>query len=189
MGQAAKARRASWRAHYRHVLDLIFEEHAAQEIIVVPDEAVLLMEELTKHLFETILRTAPDGDATASTVRFDYDAYRREAHHYAVDRFYKTYFQRKRGAPPLPTAYVDRIIGLRLQGLNYVAIAEKLGQPKGRMRKQVPAAERRWLQAVEKIEQLKQRSPHLVFREPAVNVRKQRTRQAKRQTTKRQRGK
>jgi hypothetical protein len=161
VGQAAKARRASWRAHYRHVLDLIFEEHAAQEIIVLPDEAVRLMEEMTERLFKDILRTAPDSDASPSmsVVRFDYDAYRREAHHYAVDRFYKTYFPRKRGAPPLPDSYLDPILQLRFMGLNYAAIANRLGMDKETVRKRLPVAEKRWREVVAGLERFKQQTP------------------------------
>jgi hypothetical protein len=104
--------------------------------------------------------------------RFNYNAYRREAHHYAVDRFYKTYFPRKRGGEPLPEHYVDQILRLRREGLNYVVIAGRLGQPKEKMRKQVQAAEKRWRDAVERIERIKQRFPHLVAKEPAMEVRK-----------------
>ena len=126
-----------------------------------------------------------------SNLRFDFAAYRREAHHYAVDRFYKTYFSRKRGAPPLPTAYLDGILRLRFKGLNYVSIAEKLGQPKGRMKKQLETAEKRWREAVARIEQIKTRFPHLVAAEPIGQVGKQRAsgQQSKRQNAKARTGK
>jgi hypothetical protein len=188
VGQTAKALRATWRTHYRRLLDLIFEEHSSQKIILGPDDAMDLMEELTESLFEANLQSKQGGDASGSNsvLRFDYDAYRREAHHYAVDRFYKTYFPRKRGAPPLPTAYLDRILQLRFKGMNYVSIAEKLGQPKGRMKKQVEAAEKRWREALARIEQIKQRSPHLVAAEPTAQARKPRSPggQSKRQKVK-----
>jgi hypothetical protein len=164
VGQTAKALRATWRRHYRHLLDLIFEEYASDQITATPDEAMDLMDELTERLFKTILQSEQGRGASGSDsiLRFDYDAYRREAHHYAVDRFYKTYFRRKRGAPPLPTAYLDQILQLRFKGRNYVSIAEKLDQPKDKMRKQVKAAEIRWHEAVARIELIKQRSPRLV---------------------------
>ena len=163
---------------YTSLLDLIFEECASHNITLEPDEALDWMDELLKKLVtddEESKREETTSGVT-SILRFDSAAYRRDAHHYAVDRFYKTYFPRKRGAPPLPTDYVDRILRLRFKGLNYVSIAERLGQPKGTMRKQVPAVERRWRQAVERIEQIKLRSPHLVAKDPhTVKVRKQRT--------------
>lgn len=193
MGQAARELREMWRKGYRRMLDLIFEECASDGITVWPDEAMDWMEEYLEKL-------ASDGEQSklgetmsglASNLRFDSAAYRREAHHYAVDLFYRTYFPRKRGAPPLPTAYLDRILQLRFKGLNYVSIAEKLGQPKDRMKKQVEAAEKRWREAVARIEGVKQRFPHLVGRETTVPVRKEPTprQQSKRQTAKARTGK
>ena len=194
MGQTAKELRATWRRHYKRLLDLIFEECASQNITATPDDAMNLMGELTESLFKAILQSKQDGDASGadSVLRFDYDAYCREAHHYAVDRFYKTYFPRKRGAPPLPKAYLDQILQLRFKGRNYVSIAEKLGQPKDKMRKQVKAAERRWREAVARIDLIKQQFPHLVAGETTTGpARKQRSpeQQSKRQTAKARTGK
>lgn len=151
---------------------------------------------------EYLEKLASDGDGeqsqldetlsgAVSTLRFDFDAYRREAHHYAVDQFYKTYFPRRRGAPPLPDYYLDRILRLRRKGLNYVAIAEKLCQPKDKVRKQVEAAEKRRQEAVERIERIKQQFPHLVAQEPGLKARTQRTsgQQAKRRKLKARTGK
>ena len=190
MGQTAKVLRASWRRHYTHLLDSIFEEFASQKIRVTPDVAMDLMDELTERHFKALLQSRQDRDAhgSGSILRFDYDAYRREAHLYAVTRFYKTYFPRKRGAPPLPASYLDRILRLRFKGLNYVAIAEKMGQPKGKMRKQVPVAERLWRQAVDRIEQMKRRFPHLVAAEHFKDQ-KMLVQRSKRQTVKIRRGK
>jgi hypothetical protein len=193
VGQTARELRKMWRKGYRRLLDLIFEECASDGITVWPDEAMDWMDELTERLFKTILQSEQGRDASGSDsiLRFDYDAYRREAHHYAVDRFYKTYFPRKRGAPPLPKAYLDRILQLRFKGWNYVSIAEKLGQPKDRMKKQVEAAEKRWREAVVRIALIKQRFPHLVAGETTVPVRRQRSpgQQSKRQKVKARTGK
>jgi len=193
VGQAAKELRQTWRKRYTQVLDMIFEAFASEKIIVEPDEAMDCMEELLERWVSDSQQAKP-GEGTSrpsSDFRFNFAAYRREAHHYAVDRFYKTYFPRGRGGEPLSTSYLDSILRLRFKGLNYVAIAEKLGVPKDRMRKQVEAAEKRWREAVEGIEHLKQRFPHLVATNPTVGVSNSRTsaQQSKRQKAKLQTGK
>jgi hypothetical protein len=193
MGQTAKELRALWRKRYTELLDSIFKECASHELTIGPYDALDLMEECLKRLAfdgkqSNLHETRP---GSRSNLRFDFVAYRREAHHYAVEQFYKTYFPRKRGAPMLPTAHIDRILALRFKGLNYVAIAERLGQPKDRVRKQVEAAEKRWREAVERIEQLKERFPHLVARVPPAQVRTQRKSewQSERQKVKERTGK
>ena len=174
MGQTAKELREMWRKLYAHVLDSIFEECASNEITVGPDKAMDWMEGCFEKMASDGKQSSLDEtiSGSASNLRFDFAAYRRDAHHYAVDRFYKTYFPRKRGAPPLPDFYFDPILRLRAKGMNSAAIADKLGQPKDRMRKQVAIAEKRWREAMERIEQIKQRFPHFVT---PVHVKKQRT--------------
>jgi hypothetical protein len=91
VGQTAKKLREMWRKRYTHFLNSIFEECASNEITVGPDEAMDWMEECLvgdgkqSNLDETM-------PAPVSSLRFDFAAYRRDAHHYAVDQFYKTYF-------------------------------------------------------------------------------------------------
>jgi len=188
MGQASRELRKMWRNRYRDLLDSIFDECASHKIIIGPDDAMDWMEDFLQKLASDDEQLQLDETVSrpVSNLRFDVPAYRREAHHYAVDRFYKTYFPRKRGAPPLPEAYVDRILQLRFQKLNYISIAERLGEPKGRVKKQVRAAEKRWQEAVARIEQITLRSPHLVAAAPVAQVRKQRTPglQSKRQNVK-----
>ncbi len=198
MGQAAKELRDVWRQRYKNLLDSIFEECASGEITLGPDEAMEWMEECLEKLASgnDQSKLGETRSGPVSTVRFDVTAYRRETHHYAVDRYYKTYFPRRRGAPPLPDHYYDPILRLRFKGLNYAAIAEKLGVPKERIRKQVTVAEKRWREEMAKIEQIKQRFPHLVAGfaaplSPAIKNTKQRVagKQSKRQTAKRPTGK
>jgi hypothetical protein len=125
VGQTAKELRALWRKRYTELLDSIFKESASNEITIGPDDALDLMEECLRRLAfdgkQSNLDETKSG--SRSNLRFDFAAYRREAHHYAVKRFYKTYFPRKRGAPQLPESHIDRILGLRFKRLNYVAIA------------------------------------------------------------------
>ena len=174
MGQTAKELRDGWRKLYTRLLDSILGECASEGITIGPDEAMDWMERCFEKLASDGKQSSLDEAISGSTsnLRFDFAAYRRDAHHYAVDRFYKTYFPRKRGAPPLPDFYFDPILRLRARGMNSVVIADKLGQPKDRIRKQVAIAEKRWREAMERIEQIKKRFPHLVARAPTVELRK-----------------
>jgi hypothetical protein len=172
VGQAARELRQMWRKRYRYILDSIFEEFASNKTTIRPDEAMELMKACLEKMANDGKRS-DDATSGPAYFQFDFVAYRREAHHYAVDRFYKTYYPRKRGAPPLPDTYLDRILRLRLKGPNYISIAEKLGQPQEKMRKQVEAAEKRWQEAVARIEQLKLRFPHMVAPDPRVKEKQQ----------------
>jgi hypothetical protein len=157
VGQAAKALRAAWRKRYRFTLDAIFEEYAAIGVRVTPDEALELMEDLLCEWVSKDASVASDGTLRPLALfRFDFAAFRREAHHYAVDQFYKTYFPRRRGAPPLPDYHIDRILALRRKGWNYVAIAKELGQPEDTTKRQVEVAEKRCR------ERLKERYPQFI---------------------------
>ncbi len=197
MGQAAKELREMWRKRYRQVLDMIFEGCASEEITLEPDEAMEWMEELFDRLVSDSRQDKPKEDASGpvAVLRFNYDAYRREAHHYAVDRFYKTYFPRKRGGEPLPISYLDRILELSRKGMNTAQIATLMKQRQNTIAKQVAVAEKRWPQAwreaVERIEQIKQRSPHLVAPNPPLQDSEQRTskQQSKRRKVKARAGK
>jgi len=170
VGQAAKDLRKRWRERYTRFLDMVFDAAASEKTVIRPDEAMDCLEKFLAWDCER--RHCKSGKDTSDDppvmVRFNLSAFLRDAHHYAVDRFYKTYFPRKRGGEPLSTSYLDSILRLRFKGLNYVAIAGKLGVPRDRMRKQVGIAEKRWGEAVERIEQLKQRFPHLVATNPAT---------------------
>ena len=156
------ALRRMWRELYRDALNCIFEESASREIVIGPDIAVALMEEEAAKAFvdrppqSTGTRAFP---SSTHMFRFDFDAYRREAHHYAVDKFYKTYFPRKRGAPRLPDSHLDWILAQRRKGLNDVAIAGKLGLRKDTAKYRVAVAEKRLR---ERVEELKRRYPQFV---------------------------
>jgi hypothetical protein len=164
VGQTAKELRQMWRKRYTKVLDVIFEEFSSQGITVQPDDAMDLMGDLLKEWLNDEPPAAPaDQPHPRTPFRFNFAAYSRDAHHYAVDQYYKTYFPRKRGGERHPTSYLDEILRLLGKGLNNVAIAAKLGVPKDRMRKQIEAA-KRWHEQLEKIEEIKQRFPNLVYK-------------------------
>ena len=144
MGQAAKELRAMWRKRYRFTLDAIFEEYSSVGMMVTPDQAMDLMEDLLREWVNKDASEESKGTSRPTVLfRFDSDALSREAHHYAVDRFYKTYYPRRRGAPPLPDYHLDRILALRRKGWNYVAIAKELGQRADTTKRQVEVAEKR----------------------------------------------
>ena len=168
MGQTARELREMWRKCYTQVLDMVFEEFASQEIIVGPDDAMDCMEDLLERWSSVVQKSKEDEDASKlnTVLRFSSAAYRRDAHHYAVDQFYKTYFPRKRGGEPLPMGHLDRIWTLRRKGKNPVQIAALTRQSPDTVRKQLAAAEKRWHAAVERIEEIKRRSPHLVAQAP-----------------------
>jgi hypothetical protein len=170
--------RRIWRKWYKPVLEDLFKECAAIRVQLTPDRAIEEMEVIFGDVFRTVsagtgkeANKDPDGEP-GLIFRFDEPAFTCEAHHYAVDLFYRTYFPRggtqRRGAPRLPTEYTDRIVRLKRQGMNYAQIAAMLGQPKDRMRKQVKAAEKRWQEAVCRIEELKKKYPRLIAPDPKV---------------------
>ena len=154
-----------WRKWYRPTLDDLFKESESAGLWLTPSAAI---EEMAQ-CFKSVLDRSDAGGSSQlkdnllgrATFRFDDVAMTCEAHHYAVDLFYKYYFPRtpastgkaRRGAPPLPREYLDRILQLRRQGLNPAQIASRLGQPTDRMRHQVKIAERRL--AAERIRRLK----------------------------------
>jgi hypothetical protein len=193
--------RRIWRKWYKPTLDDLFKEYESIDVLLTPEAAIEKMEELFKWVLDRS-ESADSSEPTSNpigrpTFRFDEVAMTREAHHYAVDLFYN--FPRKpgsqgkprRGAPPLPMEYLDRILQLRRKGIKPFKIAEILGQPKDRMRKQIEIAERTWRQALEGIEQIKQRSSHLVAREPAAKLESKRKlgQSSKHQSAKRRAGK
>jgi hypothetical protein len=138
-----------WRKRYTRLLDSIFEECASHEITVGPDEAMDWMEGYLEKLASDGKQSNLDETISgpASILRFDFAAYRRDAHHYAVDRFYKTYFPRKRGAPPLSTGYLGRILQLSREGKNVAQIGKLMKQRKDTIGKQLAVAEKRWREA------------------------------------------
>jgi hypothetical protein len=164
VGQAANELREVLRKQYQFALDVIFAEHASSKLLVKPDTAMELAEDLLyERVKKDVYEVTQNTSRPTAILRFDPAAIRREAHHYAVDQFYKTYFPRKRGAPPLPDSHIDRIIALRRKGLSRVATAEKLAVELGlrldTAKYQVAAAEKRWGELLERIEQLKRKYP------------------------------
>jgi hypothetical protein len=152
-----------WRKRYRFTLDAIFEEYSSVGMMVAPDEAMDLMHDLLRDWVSRDASEASKATSRPATlVRFDSDAFSREAHHYAVDLFYKTYFPRGRGTPPLPDSYLNGILKLRREGLSHLAIANRLGIRRDTAKYQVAAAEKRWLEKVAQIDQLKRKYPQLV---------------------------
>src|SRR5262249_1814095 len=95
VGQTAKELREMRRKRYTHLLDSIFEECASEGITVGPDKAMDWMEGCLEKLVSDGKQSSLDETmpAPVSSLRFDFAAYRRDAHHYAVDQFYKTFLR------------------------------------------------------------------------------------------------
>jgi len=135
--------RRMWRKRYTSLLDMVFKEYKSVGLFVTPDEAMDVMEELLPALVSEDKGSEPEGGG--HVFRFDFAAFRSDAHHYAVDLFYKTYYGlRGKGRPPLPREHLDQLLGLRRQGLSYRQIGKKLGQTQDATRKQVKVLERLW---------------------------------------------
>lgn len=115
------------------------------------------MEDVSRHSE----REGTTGLGATTIRRLDTAALRRDAHHYAVDLFYRSYYPR-RGAPPLSLGYLDSLLNLKAQGLNNQQIAKKLGAKteeevkKGadRIRKELDAVKERHAKMVNEIRKL-----------------------------------
>jgi KaiC/GvpD/RAD55 family RecA-like ATPase len=155
-----------WCKWYKPTLDELFKEFESAGFWLTPDAAIEEMEKLFNRVLgrtEAAGGANPKNDAMQSTMfRFDHVAMTCEAHHYAVDLFYKYYFPRtpeskgkaRRGTTRLPEKYLDRILKLLRRGKNYVQIAQLLGQPKDRMRHQVEIAEARFREVAARVRKL-----------------------------------
>lgn len=155
---------ATWKKRYKSTLDMIFEAYSSKGIEIAPDQAMEQMEELLTALPSGGVGThaCPNSRSTDRSFRFDATAFTCEAHHYAVDRYYKTYYGHGKGAPPLPAEYLQKVLDLRRQGLSYGQIAVKLGQNKEAVQQQVANAVRLWKKKVSHIHELARRTGQFV---------------------------
>jgi hypothetical protein len=163
-GKDSATLRQIWRKWYKPTLDDLFREYESIGILLTPCMAIEEMEQLFKAIslrFEEERRSEAKKDPTPGHryFRFDHIAFRREAHHYAVDLFYKTYYPRS-GAPQLSIEYLGAVLELRRKGLNDPQIAERLGQSTDTIRKQVRIAEKRYREIVSSIRELGERARH-----------------------------
>jgi hypothetical protein len=100
--------RRIWSKLYKPALDDLFRGAASKNVFLTPDAALEVMEHAFKSVFFLVDDQAGSGlkknlpSAPRIYFRFDRIAFRREAHHYAVDSFYKAYFAR--GRKLLPSA-------------------------------------------------------------------------------------
>jgi hypothetical protein len=156
--------RRTWRKFYKPTLDDLFKEYESIGILLTPCMAIEEMEQLFEDMslrFEKDRRSETKKNPTAGHryFRFDHVAFRREAHHYAVDLFYKTYYPRS-GAPRLSIEYLGTVLELRRKGLNDPQIAERLGQSTDTIRKQIRIAKKRYREIVSSICELADRARH-----------------------------
>ncbi len=164
--QESVALRQIWRKWYKPALDALFKEFESAGIRLTPDAAIEEMEGLFKSVLDRSESASEselkDNALNKMTFRFDDVAMTCEAHHYAVDLFYKYYFPRipgstgkaRRGGTRLSETYLDEILKLHRQRKNPAQIAHLLGQPTDRVRHQVKIAEQRYREAIERVQQL-----------------------------------
>jgi hypothetical protein len=164
-----KAMKAKWSDSFDQFLEEIFVVARTNGFRLTPDQAMAELDEALASILATPDTPEKDRGLTARprlAVRIDIVALRCKVHHFAVDLFYKTYFPRRsgtegksrRGAPPLSTEYLGHVLMLSDRGLKPFEIAGKLGQsdPRGkdRVRKQIAAAKKRYLEIVSNIRKL-----------------------------------
>lgn len=88
----------TWRKLYKPLLENLFRESASKGVRLTPDVALKETEHVLESVFLSVKGESTSERKKAPTIRprlylrFERIAFRREAHHYAVDLFYKTYF-------------------------------------------------------------------------------------------------
>lgn len=141
-------------ARYRPLLDAIFEEFGSAGFMIMPDEAMDFLDEVLVGLLNTEAQAEPRKAAPG--VRPPHViASMRQAHNYAVDLFYRTYYEMPgKGRPPLPLERLDKVLALRRKGLSHAQIAKELRQAKDATRKQVKQVEKLWNEKSGEIQRL-----------------------------------
>jgi hypothetical protein len=156
--------KTKWIDIFQQSLKDIFDAARISGVRLTPDKAMAMLDDDVAAFEKAGGLEGNAGSASPSlpALRIDVVAIRRKVHHCAVDLFYNTYFPRKagtegkprRGAPSLSDEYLDQILQLCRKGLNYAQIADRLGEPKDRIRKRIEIAERRYREAVERVREL-----------------------------------
>ena len=104
--------RQIWRKLYKPTLDNLYRESASRRVRLTPDVALAEMEQVFQSVFQSVEAEGNSGAKRVPAPRlglsfqFDRIAFRREAHHYAVNLFYKTYFSRKHESPRATSRFV-----------------------------------------------------------------------------------
>jgi hypothetical protein len=143
------------------MLDYLFTEAKRDHILLKPDEAIEDMETVISALSKADERETASESILNSFRRMNTTAMLRDAHHYAVDLFYNTYYPTS-GAPPLSLDYLDVLLKLKKKGLNNQQIARRLGaktdaeakQIADRIRKELAGSEKRYKKMLEEIHTL-----------------------------------
>lgn len=120
-----------WRTFYKPMLDNLFRESKSAGVRLMPDVAIDEMEQAFRSLFFSVDEASADTLKNAPRpsrrlyFRFDRTSFRREAHHYAVDCFYDTYFPSKHAS----TRAHAKIVGGGHKRLSIKRGAPLLSQP------------------------------------------------------------
>jgi hypothetical protein len=148
-GKKVSSAKKTWRELYKPILDHLFASARSSGTFLTPDGAMAALKEDLATEFPSRKGAEPTKGLTVRTYlrpRMDLVAGLREAHRYAVDLFYRTYFPRK-GAPRTADQDLATMLSLREQGKNYRSIALFFGLPypesKDMIRKRIESARQR----------------------------------------------
>jgi hypothetical protein len=129
-------------AYVKLTLEQIFEIAQEQKQMLMPDQAMLKLASVISRA-PKIKGEPLDPDSQhrslakffnsrkfkrSDTLKYGV-ALTREAHHYAVDLYYRMNGYVEKGAPQVATEEITEILLLREQGLSYPKIARKIGLP------------------------------------------------------------
>jgi hypothetical protein len=141
--------RLLWRDLFSASLDAIYQDSAARGAFLTPDAAMAALMDDLAALFPSRKGAESEMGTTARThlqPRMDRIAGLRDAHRYAVNLFYRTYFPRK-GAPPIPEDDLAKLLDLHERGLSYGQIAQEFKLPypqsKDMIRKRIAVAKQK----------------------------------------------
>lgn len=115
---------------FQVTLDAIFEDAIAQGYVVTPDKAMTECEARLRQVFGQPVDTKNNNPSqTFNQYLRKVESARLKAHHYAVDKYYRTYRNVRPGAPSISDEIKQEMFQLRDRGLSHAKIAMKLGLP------------------------------------------------------------
>jgi hypothetical protein len=133
--------RKTWRDLHKDILDDLYREAAENDLPLLPDTAFLrLFDELERWFPSSVGQTQKSTATPRLRPRMGLIAGLREAHHYSVDAFYRTYFPQK-GAPRITDG--NKLLDLVERGLSYRQIAQATGLTKDAARKRIVRTRKR----------------------------------------------
>jgi hypothetical protein len=147
-----------WSNVSRPILDQAFEDFRSAGLKLTPDDAMSLIGAAFAQAQNAAEQLEPKKGDAPDIRPAGVLACMRVTHHYAVDLFYRTYYEagetRGRGRPRLSPEHLDKVLTFRRQGVSYGKIAAKLGQTLEATRKQAKQVERLWEEKTREVYEL-----------------------------------